>query len=159
MSNKGKFDADLVSISSIKTLKGNIEVGNIDFQGSPDTYQFSFSTITNIERLQKLIRFLIDVEITNVDAKNVPTGTRASFTNEFVFKIDNLEELVMFNEGMKTAQIDIELGIAMAGMAYSTMRGIIHMRTQGTVLNGIILPVVKPINLLSTGENKPQLVK
>lgn len=45
-------------------------------------------------------------------------------------------------------QVDIGLAASLVGLAYSTARGIILERTSGTILNGIIIPVIDPMKLL-----------
>ena len=74
--------------------------------------------------------------------------------NEFIFKVENMEELVEFNDDEKKAIISFELGINLVSIAYSTMRGVIHTRTQGTVLEGIIIPVIDPKLLLQPYTNQ-----
>jgi hypothetical protein len=45
------------------------------------------------------------------------------------------------------------LGNALASITYSTSRGILMTRFQGTALSDFILPVINPNNLLEKGSN------
>lgn len=44
--------------------------------------------------------------------------------------------------------MDSILGTTLMGIVYSTARGIILERTQGTFFNGVILPVINPNKLI-----------
>lgn len=142
-------DPNKISLISIKTLKGNIEISNIDFLNPTQLYHFEFglNTQTNLDR--KLIRIILEVQIKNVDSENKPTSIAGSYTHEFIFRIDNLYELIESNPaGNHEVKLNYDLGVTLTSIAYSTLRGILHMRTQGTVFNGIILPVIAPASLM-----------
>jgi hypothetical protein len=141
-------DPNQISILSIRTLRGNIEPGNIGFYEKAKMYNFEFKTDVNIEREKKLIRLVLEITIRYVDAKQRPASIAGSYTTEFVFFVGNMEALIQFDEVSRTAGIDGNLSVTLASIAYSTMRGIINTRTQGTVLNGVILPVIDPVVLI-----------
>jgi hypothetical protein len=61
--------------------------------------------------------------------------------------VDNLKELVQIQGSIST--IDGRLAATVLGIAYSTARGIVVERTQGTFFNGAILPVINPSSLLN----------
>jgi len=51
---------------------------------------------------------------------------------------------VLQDESGKT-YIDKNIGGTLLGIAYSTARGIVLERTQGSYLGGVVLPVIDPI--------------
>lgn len=79
------------------------------------------------------------------------TDFSASFSIEFIFKIENLEEFKVKNDQAEHGfLLDTVLGVTLMGIVYSTARGMILTRTAGTVLDRIVLPVVNPAQLLDT---------
>lgn len=68
----------------------------------------------------------------------------------FFFEVENMEDLAV--ETMpKHLEIHPGLANAIASISYSTARGIILTRFQGTALREFILPVVDPNTLLKNG--------
>ncbi len=137
------IDVSKITLVSIKTLKGSIE----EAESYKDEFSFEFATSTNVGRDLKHFRFIIDVNISMHQANKV-INKAAHYSIEFIFLIDNLEDFVDIDEKGTTANVHPDLGVTVAGIAYGTIRGIIYQRTQGTALDGIILPVIDPSNLL-----------
>lgn len=147
----GKIDPNKILITSIKTLKGNINSTNEESEMIVKQYQIECTSETTVNIDEKLIRVLFKVDIFVIDEKDKKTGTDASYTNEFIFQIDNLEELTKLLDN-DIVEIDVELSKTLLSLSFSTSRGMIFNRTQGTILNGIILPVVNPNDLLNSNK-------
>jgi len=94
----------------------------------------------------------LDIILSALDEKGQEIGLNARYTIHFGFIVDNLADFVKV-EGTNT-DIDIRLGATVIGIAYSTARGIVLERTQGSFFNGAILPVLNPANIL-TGPAAP----
>ena len=91
--------------------------------------------------MEKLLYFVkLDLILTGLNEEDQPLGLSARYTINFAFKVDNLNELVKVEEN--NTLIDNFLAATIIGMSYSTARGIILERTQGTFFNGAILPVI-----------------
>lgn len=153
MSNKnGVVNPSLISFVSIRTLSGNIDIGDIDVKviPKPKSYNFAFSLNFGIQKDKKLVRIILGVTIISIDEIKKSKTEVGSYKTEFIFKVDNLLELIKSNDKNKTADIDPALALTLVSIAYSTMRGIVNTRTQGTILNGVILPVIDPGNLINT---------
>lgn len=147
---KSKFKADHITISKIFVKSGSLD--NASYEGNdPDNYQFSvdFSSAYNIEF--KKVMSEIEFEITGKLEDNVIS--KAIYTIVFYFHVENLEELCV-KEGDKQ-KIDGNLGNALASISYSTSRGLLTARLQGTPLQNFILPVINPNDLLNK-KNKIQ---
>lgn len=82
----------------------------------------------------------LDVILTGLNENEKPLGLNAQYVIHFAFQVDNLKELLHVENNNTT--IDNRLGATIIGMAYSTARGIVLERTQGTFFNGAILPVI-----------------
>lgn len=144
--------ADKITLQSIKTLKGIIE----DVQHDNNEYSFEFETTTNISRDRKLLRFILDTTVNSSNRRKKDISV-AFYSIEFIFEIEGLEDFLLIDEENEGITIRFDLGVTIAGIAYSTVRGIIHVRTQGTALNGVILPVIDPANLLKPKQEEVSL--
>lgn len=149
MNKEGKIDPDKIFFLSILTIKGSIESGEQESFEKSKAYEFEFSSTISIERSLEQVQVVLGITIISVSEPGVPTGVKASYTNKFVFYVANLEDLVDFKEDTKKAVIHANLGGTLLSMAYGTMRGIIYIRTQGTIVEGVILPVIDPKILLA----------
>lgn len=153
------FDPNKISILSIRTLKATLDSSDLGLLNKPKSFSFAFSVNLMVDREKKLIRFVLEVIINQLSASTTQTERIAgSFTTEFIYQVENMEELITFKESENKADMEPGLSISIASIAYSTMRGIIHTRTQGTVLNGIILPIVDPLKLVQN-EAQRELVE
>ena len=65
--------------------------------------------------------------------------------------MDNIEEQKT-KEKDEIITVHPALGNALASITYSTSRGILMTRFQGTVLSDFILPVINPNDLLEKGK-------
>ena len=70
-----------------------------------------------------------------------------NFHFTYWFNVENLGELIKQNNENEES-VSPQLGNALASITYSTSRGILMTRFQGTALSNFILPVVDPNDLL-----------
>ncbi|MEZ4942833.1 MAG: hypothetical protein R3D58_18325 [Saprospiraceae bacterium] len=68
----------------------------------------------------------------------------------FFYEVENLDDLAKETDP-NVLQIHPGLANAIASISYSTARGIILTRFQGTALRGFILPVIDPNGLVKNG--------
>ena len=147
----GKIDPNKILITSIKTLKGNINSTDEESEMIVKQYQIECTSESTVNIDEKLIRIIFKIDIFVIDESDEKTGTYASYTNEFIFLVDNLDKLTkLLDNGV--VEIDVELSKTLLSISFSTSRGMIYNRTQGTILNGIILPVVNPNDLLNSSK-------
>jgi hypothetical protein len=64
----------------------------------------------------------------------------------FIYRIENLEELAT-PEKNKQLHLNPALTSALSSVTYSTSRGILLTRLQGTALQHFVLPIINPNNL------------
>lgn len=101
-----------------------------------------------------LCRLSLVLDMENVDDSGAKL-IKANFSIDFDFQIENIMELIVVDEASKTViSGDRELGVNLIAIAYSTARGIVLTRTAGTVLNGLILPVVDTARLFDLSTKK-----
>jgi hypothetical protein len=139
-----------IEIVDFKIIKGQI---NSPFNFSEDnveghTFNVDFELGFNLE--DKLIKadFSVNVE-TKSDEEDIEEAI-GNFSFVYIYYVDNLEELTTLEKD-ETITIHPALGNALASITYSTSRGILMTRFQGTVLSDFILPVIDPNSLLEKG--------
>jgi len=77
-------------------------------------------------------------------------GLEAEYGIEFHFKVDNFSDFVKDKDG--EVLVDRHIAATLLGIAYSTARGILLERLQGTLFGSVLIPVVSPYQVLEEGE-------
>lgn len=147
MSNEIIIDPEKIHLINIKTSKGNIDSdADIDIDIIKG-HEFSFELSTGVNADDNVIgiNLLVNIEAKDTADKILPV--RGSYTHEIIFIVDNLKDFLILNE-TDEYKIDGSLGSTIVSIAYSTIRGIIFTRTQGTSLGSVILPVINPKKLM-----------
>ena len=148
MEEQEKVIPDKIHLIRAKTIAGFLnhaeDIEDDEIKGFSSS--FNFTTAYSIE--SKRIKNTLSIEIKAEKEENTFIELEAGYTVEFTFEIDNLEELSEKQED-GTVKISIHLAATLAGICYSTLRGIVLTRTQGTPLNGMIMPVINPYTLLN----------
>jgi len=147
---KAKVDADKINLLFVKTLKSNIEVGSNFIKKEGQEYQLSLGQDSGLNLDEKKIVFTLKVLIDFPD-KNEGAGARAEFVLQFLFEVENLDDFTSQNEE-GTTSVSGELSMTLAGIAYSTARGVILNTTEQSTIKGILLPVINPVNLFAKGQ-------
>lgn len=141
-----KIDADKIHILDIKTLAGNIECKSQEDAKKVEAHRFEFELSNGLAVKDNIIGFKLVVDIVAIDKKGQPLSIEGSYTHEMIFKVDNLDDFVEKTD--KGDMLDAGLGSTLVSIIYSTVRGIIYNRTQGTSLGVVTLPVVAPLRLM-----------
>lgn len=146
MQHSQKFDASKVLIIDYKIIKGQVDspsefdIENIKGHRLTNNLQMSF----NLN--DKLIKADFTVDIITDSNETVEEEAKANFHFVYVFKIENLEDLS--KQENEIVHLDPFLANAVASITYSTSRGILLTRLQGTALQKFILPVIDANKLL-----------
>lgn len=149
MSDKQIFDPGKLSIVEFKFIKGQVdtpeefEIELIKGHLLENSLQLSF----NLK--EKLVKsdFIIEIK-TDSKGINVKEAT-GNFHLVFIFNVENLNELTALDKKNKI-RLNPELGNALSSITYSTSRGILLTKLQGTAFHGFILPIINPNKLLDT---------
>jgi hypothetical protein len=147
MSDKSIFDPEKLSILDFKFVKGQVETPE-DFDVTKiEGHHLENSLLLATDMSQNLIKADFNIEIkTDSQGQNIEEAT-GSFHLVFVYKVDNLEELANW-ENPNILELNPVLGNALASITYSTARGIMLTRLQGTAFMDFILPIINPNKLL-----------
>ncbi|WP_426670112.1 hypothetical protein ACPPVU_02480 [Mucilaginibacter sp. McL0603] len=140
-----------IHIVSIQVTNANVSMtkGN-ELLEKNKAFDITFNSNTSLSLEDKEF-CKIDFTVGFLPAEQLKDQTdfSASFSIDFVFSIENLENFKVQVPGVEHGfLLDSTLGITLMGIVYSTARGIILTRTAGTVLDSILLPVINPANLL-----------
>ena len=141
------FEANKIHLVRIEILKCNIDT---PFEISVERikgYEFKMDFDLGFNLEDKLIKadFKLSI-VSKSDTTNFEEAT-GEFLFTFIFNVENLNELASVNK-KKHITLDGKLGNAIASITYSTTRGILFTRLKGTSLEGFILPIIDPNELL-----------
>jgi len=134
---------DKIHIQSIKILSANLSAGPEVRGDSYDRFDVQYGVRDEFFFEEKLFRFVLSTRITALDANQEPTSVTGEYSIEYFFYIENLEDYVVeVNDKQDHFLLQDVLIHTLISIAYSTSRGIVLARTQGTLMNGVILPVI-----------------
>ena len=146
------IEPDKIHLVRLQTLKGTIsnEVATTD--APVKQYDFNFDASIGVNGKDRVIGVKLSVVIEGLGPDKQKLSVAASYTHELIFVIDNLDDFTDPVENAPEPRVDRIMLATLVGIAYSTVRGIVYTRTQGTELKGILLPVIDPKKLLKSEE-------
>lgn len=143
-----KIVPELISIFFVKVYKSNhsTSIEYLDKPIQPTTFKVQVAQNMAWNEDEKNIRIRLELRLEGVDNTDKEIGLNAEYGIEFQVHVDNLEQFIEDENGVK--KINGQMAATIMGIVYSTARGIIVERTQATYFNGVILPVIDPKKLL-----------
>lgn len=157
MANQSVFSSEKVHLVDARILAFSIGHSQENYFNSDDLISTEFrvhseESLNRDDRLIRIIlRFDVDALVQAADEGKVPEEIRGlgAFHLGFAFVVDNFDELVKTpSVSDESYQIDSVLGSHLLAISYSTARGMILVKTTGTVLEGAILPIIDPAELM-----------
>jgi hypothetical protein len=153
MLDKKVFDSEKISIIDFKLIRGQVEnpehfdIDKVDGHDVDNSLELGF----NFD--EKLIKsdYSIEIKTNSKGANKVEASGNFHFV--FIFEVENLDLLVKINDN-NSIELDPMLGNAISSITYSTSRGILLTRLQGTALQNFVLPIIDPNKLLHKIKNK-----
>ena len=153
----GKVIPDKIHLVDLKVFKSNLETTDefLNNPVKPVGFKLGFSQRTGFDFNNNYVRVGINILLQGMKSENEIIGVKAEYGFDFKYFVDNLKDFIINgNDEKKT--VSGKLGVTLISIAYSTVRGIVLERTQGTYLNGIILPIIDPRELLKNNLNITQ---
>lgn len=147
MQDKNVFDPERILLIDFKMIKGHVD--------TPENFDISKVVGHQLDNSLKL-GFSLDDNLAKADFTiSVKTKSKGENENEatcdfyliFIYQIENLKELAT-PEKNKRLNLNPELANALSSVTYSTSRGILLTRLQGTALQNFVLPIINPNKLL-----------
>lgn len=154
--SKPKVIPEKIHVQGVRILKSHFEVSDANTQLEIGSFSMGFKSEAgfNIEDNQHVFSLYIKIKGLNKEEEYI--GVSGEYHIDFYYFIENLEEFIHWEEekeGMgeddKNFSVSQVLGATIAGISYSTSRGIILDRTQATDFSGVLLPVINPSLLLT----------
>ncbi len=145
--NKNPFQPEKLTMLNYTMVKGQVEV--------PENFDASLLDGNNVEHgLQlgfnvdeKLIRADYQIALTTESKGKATQEASGQFHLVFIYHVENFEALAhMQKDNLVT--LHPALANAITAVTYSTARGILLVRLQGTPFQYFILPIIDPNSLL-----------
>lgn len=146
---------DKIVIREFRLVKGQLD-SPYDFRvGNIKSFDFNVSLNAGVNLDENLVRAEFQITIKTVSEEKAVEAS-ADYSITFIYFLEDLNEHVMI---MENDEIDWNpyLANAIASITYSTTRGILWSRFQGTVMEKFILPVVDPNQLIKSAQ--PQVIE
>lgn len=142
------INAANITLASVQLINGSIEsTPDVDIS-SVDNYTIDFGANIGSSIENNMVRILFDVKFTGCDKNEKPVNAAGKYEVDYVFRIEDLAKHVDIAQEGKKIILHPDLSVMLISIVYSTTRGIILTRTQGTILEGLILPVADPNELI-----------
>lgn len=142
-------DINIVQINLVKSIIDNSAEYLYDSSDRTNGFDVKIDqkTYFNHEQ-QSLIQGLL-VQLSKKNRPSEATGYDAIFEIQITYEIKKFQNYYTLQDD-GDYQYDWMFGVTIAGIGYSTARGIIWNATRGSVLNpmGVLLPIVSPSTLL-----------
>lgn len=147
MSDKNIIDPEKITLVDFKMIKGqvdtpeNFDISKVVGHQLDKSFQLGF----NLEDKMAKADFTVSIK-TDSRGENESEAT-GSFHLIFIYRVENLEYLAT---PVKNNRLNLNPGLAnaLSSVTYSTSRGILLTRLQGTALQNFILPIINPNKLL-----------
>lgn len=149
MSDKDNiFDPEKTSIVEFKMIKGQVDTPEDFDHNKVEGYHVDNSLQLGFNLDDKLVKADFTIKIRTESKRQNQKESIGSFHLTFIYHIENLEDLA---KSYKNDLIELHpaLGNALSSVTYSTARGILLTRLQGTALQNFVLPIINPNKLLN----------
>ncbi len=133
-----------IHLVNYNLISGQISHVGEDFE-KPDGFSLGIKFNSGIYEENNWIVTEIQVDLqAKKKKKNI---AKARYELRFQFEIENLRELIEKSDD-GAIKVSKALGNAIASITYSTTRGVLLVRYQGTTFSEYLLPVIDPNRLL-----------
>lgn len=140
-----KIQPNKISIREFRLVKGLID-SPFDFKLSEiKSFDFKVDLKTGFNLEEGLIKADFIIDVATISNQPVMEST-CNYHFVFLFHVEDLKEHAVIGADMGV-DWNPYLANAIASITYSTSRGILMSRFQGTIMKDFILPVVDPNSL------------
>ena len=139
---KKKFDIGKVDYLDIRdiafTYSTPDEMGIPEKEANPTQYDLEIVKMFNMEQEILRLVFTIRLQTGLGGAKEI----KGLYTTEHLFQVSGLSGLVSKNG--EQFEVNEDMDDTLTGLVYSSVRGLLHQKFNGTWFSDFILPIVKP---------------
>ncbi len=149
--NNNIFEPEKISIVDFKMLKDQVDVpeefetANVEGHHLDNSLQLGF----NLD--EKLVKADFTIEIKTESKGQTTKEASGNFHLVFIYHVENLNGLAK-PDGKNLIEMHHGLANALSSITYSTSRGILLTRLQGTALQNFVLPIINPNKLLQNNK-------
>lgn len=137
------FDIDKVSLDEIIITNASIEnqttITSFDKKHFTRKFAYGFEAAADLEKNKLKVVFKCEMT-TEKKSNGEPIDLTGTFEISFTFTVRNLSDLASTEDS--ELKIDNDLLVSIFNLVYSTSRGVIYTRCQGTIVNDFILPIL-----------------
>ena len=151
MLDKSKFNPEKINLVDCKIIKAqvdmpeNFDLNKVAGYKLDNTLQLGF----NLEGKLAKADFTINIQSDSKGDNEFEAS--GDFHLVYIYRIENLEELAVLDKNNRV-DLNPSLANALSSVTYSTSRGILITRLQGTALQNFVLPIINPNYLLRSKE-------
>lgn len=146
MNEKAIIDPNKIHLETVRVISGSVNSDpNVD-QSQIVEFKTSFEVSQGVAPETNSVRFIFHAKLDAITENSVVLAVNAEYTIEYVFVVENLVDF--FEKKDNIVLLDMGMAAVLMGIVYSTTRGIILTRTQGTLMDGVLLPVLNPRDLI-----------
>ena len=146
--NNNPFDPEKMTIIEFKMVKGQVDTPEEFDSSKVQGHNLENSLQLGFNLQDKLVKADFNIEISTKSKDGNPRESTGIFHFVFIYNVANLDELAKPAED-NLIELNSSLSNALSSVTYSTSRGILLTRLQGTALQEFILPVINPNKLLN----------
>jgi len=146
MAKKEEHHIDPDKIHLLKIEPVEVSIAELDNLVKDEEIDVKMAHLSAYNLEDKKFLLGLDIILKLPEREPIPMSR---FRYNFHFKIDNLEMLYSMNEENKPVFKKI-FGGTLAGISYSTLRGIIYEKTTQSSWGSLTLPVINPIKIMDT---------
>lgn len=152
MDKESPFDPKLLSLKSFRFNKWDLITPEGFIRDHIQGYDVNVDYKTGFNVDKKAAKSDLAIQ---VSSRSEPEQEEASCLYDFSFfySIENFNSLVEDVEQKEGLSVNIHLIRSLSGISYSTARGILMTRLQGTVLQSFVMPIIDPGELIEREED------
>lgn len=145
--NNNLFDPEKINIVEFKMVKGQVDVTEEFETSNVEGYHLDNSMQLGFNLDEKLVKADFTIEMKTESKGQNAKEASGNFHLVFIYYVENLNELAKPDD-KNLIELHPGLANALSSITYSTSRGILLTRLQGTALQKFVLPIINPNKLL-----------
>ncbi len=145
--NNNIFNPEKISIVEFKMVKGQVDVPEEFESSNVKGYHLDNSLQLGFNLDEKLVKADFTIEIKTESKGQIDKEAIGYFHLVFIYHVENLNDLAKPDD-KNLIELHPVLANALSSVTYSTSRGILITRLQGTALENFVLPIINPNKLL-----------
>lgn len=145
--NNNIFDPEKITIAEFKMVKGQVDVPEDFDTVKVKGYHLDNSLQLGFNLVEKLVKADFTIEIKTESTSQISKEATGNFHLVFIYNVENLQDLAK-PDNNNLIELHPGLANALSSVTYSTSRGILSTRLQGTALQNFVLPIINPNKLL-----------